>query len=222
MKLSSIFNKLDNWEVKSEGYFPFTPLNIAYNKMDKKVSSILDLGCGKGYPMLYINRKKRYHTVGVDVFKEYIDNCKRIESHDKLILDDVLEVDYNKKVFDVVLGLRILEHFTKEEGYLLLHKMESVAKKQVILITPIEDYEQTVYDNNTYQEHKCIWKPEELKERGFKIYYNGIKGFQKDTIKMNLYEKLRSYMGHFLWVTCGWLPVIYPKIASNVVAVKNL
>jgi len=217
-----IWNKLDSIEAKLEGYFPFTPIGIVSRHINKSAVNILDLGCGKGDPMLFINRDKKYYTVGVDVYPQYINICKKKKSHDKLINSDITKLDYPQNLYDIVLGIRILEHFTQEDGAKLLDQMEKMARKQVIIVTPVEKFEQSKYDGNGYQEHKFIWKPSELRNRGYKVYLNGIKGFQKDSGDITMAEKFIGFIGHILWVSFGWLPLIFPSIAANMVAVKNI
>ena len=217
-----IWDRLDNMEAKLEGYFPYTPTAIVYRHLNKHAVNILDLGCGKGDPMLFINRSKKYYTVGVDAFPEYLQMCKLKNSHNRYIQGDILEQMFSQNTYDIVLGLRILEHFTKEDGIKLLDKMESTARKQVIIVTPVEDFKQTKYDNNRFQEHKYIWTPQELKDRGYKIYLNGFKGIQKDSATVSHAMKRVAIVGHVVWGIFGWLPMFIPSIAANMVAVKDL
>ena len=59
---------VDTFEAKAQGYIPFTPLNVACWKLDKDARTILDLGCGVGEPMEFINRKRNYRAIGIDIF----------------------------------------------------------------------------------------------------------------------------------------------------------
>jgi ubiquinone/menaquinone biosynthesis C-methylase UbiE len=212
----------DNLEAKAEGYLPFTPLNIAYKYLDKRVQTILDIGCGKGDPMLFINRHRKFYVVGVDVFSPYLDMCKRRGSHDELVQGDIRELTFAGKSFDAVLALRVLEHLTQEEGQELLGKMESIGRYQVILITPVEEFKQSKYDENEFQEHKSVWKPNQLKKMGYKVYLNGLKGIQKDSAHITRFQKIIAGFGHILWVLAGPVVVLFPSLGANMVAVKNL
>ena len=217
-----MLNIFDNFEAKTEGYLPFTPINIAYRHLDKKAKTILDLGCGKGDPMLFINRRKTFQTVGVDIFTDYLKMCHKKHSHDEFVQSDIRELSFPKKSFDIALALRVLEHLTKDEGSQLLQDLETIARSQVIIITPIEQFKQSTYDHNIFQEHKYIWSPVELKSRGYKVYLNGIKGIQKDSATITRFEKTVAGFGHVLWVLAGPVVLIFPSIAANVVAVKNV
>ena len=100
--------------------------------------------------------------------------------------------------------------------------MERTARKQVIIVTPVENFIQSTYDGNEFQEHKYIWKPQELKDRGYKIYLNGFKGFQKDPATVTHTMKSVAMIGHAIWGLFGWLPMYIPSIAANMVAIKDL
>lgn len=217
-----IADKVGKLEARLEGYLPFTPVNIVYRHLDKKAKNILDLGCGKGDPMVFINRDKQFQTVGVDIFPEYLNICRQKHSHNELIYSDILELEIPHKSYDIVLGLRVLEHFTVVEGAYLLGKMEAIARKQVIIITPVEQFKQSSFDNNRFQEHKYIWSPAELRFRGYKLYLNGLKGFQHDSAVETRFQKIFAFGGLLLWVIMGWLPLVFPSVAANMVAVKDL
>ena len=217
-----IWNNLDNMEAKLEGYFPFTPIGIVARNLNKNATNILDLGCGKGDPMLFLNRERKYYVMGIEIFPEYIKMCEKKMSHDVVIEYDLNKLDNFAMKFDIVLGLRILEHFDREDGVKLLDNMERIAHKQVIIVTPVEDFKQTKYDNNEFQEHKYIWTPQELKDRGYKVYLNGFKGFQKDSATVSNAMKSAAMFGHAIWGILGWMPILVPSIAANMVAVKNL
>lgn len=101
---------------------PFTALNTVWRFLDKGAQSILDIGCGEGEPMKFINRRKWFYTVGLDVFKPYLLKAKREETHDDYVLCDVTYTPVKEKAFDVVIAIEVLEHLTREDGVKLLKK----------------------------------------------------------------------------------------------------
>jgi len=68
---------------------PFTGLNTTIRFLEQEAKSILDVGCGKGVSMKFINRHKRFFAVGVDTFKPYIEQGKKEGIHEDYILGDV-------------------------------------------------------------------------------------------------------------------------------------
>ena len=210
------------FEQVAEGYVPFTPLNLLYLNLDKGVGSILDLGTGKGHPMKFINRRKRYYTVGVDIFSPYLQECRRKGSHGEYILCDVRGLPFRRKSFDTVLCLRVLEHLTADEGERLLAEMEVIARRQVAIITPAYDFDQSPYDDNPYQEHRFIWSLAQLRARGYKVWPNGLRHVQFDTARMGYLQKLLASFSHLLWVISGPLVLLFPALSGCLVAVKNV
>lgn len=53
-------------------------------------------------------------------------------------------------------------------------ELERVARRQVLLSTPVGKYEQHPFDGNPYQEHKYIWNPKNL--RAIKLRSVGFRG----------------------------------------------
>lgn len=138
--------------------------------IDKSAESILDIGCGQGFPMKMIkNRMKVKKSVGVDLFRPYIEIGKKIKIHDQYIISDVRKLKFANRSFDVVLALQILEHLSKEDAWKLLDKIEKIAKKQIIISTPIGRMYHPPVDNNKLQLHKSAFYPEEFEKRGYKI-----------------------------------------------------
>jgi ubiquinone/menaquinone biosynthesis C-methylase UbiE len=171
--------------------------------LDKSAKSILDIGCGKGVPMKFINRARNFYTVGLDIFKPYLIKAKKNNTHDDYVLCDVRYMPVRDKSFDVVLCIEVLEHLNKEEGINLLRAMEKVARRQVILTTPVSRYEQHAYDNNPYQEHRYVWSVDEIERLGYNVRGAGLKGIPGES---GLAHKIPSFLKpilHVLWTIAG-------------------
>ena len=171
---------------------PFTELNTVWRCLDKDAKNILDIGCGKGQPMQFINRHKEFCVTGVDTFESSLKECEHTGVYDDLVLGDVLALPFEKKSFDVVICLALLEHLEKEEGEKLLRKMEGIARKQVIITTPVGEYEQGPLEGNPHQQHKYCWEPAELKEKGYKVRGVGIRGVMGEGA---LFSRLAKVIG---------------------------
>lgn len=145
--------------------------------IDKSAKSILDVGCGRGLPMQLIKiRMKPKRTVGVDLFEPYLSEAKKKQIHDEYIIADARKLPFKNKSFDVVIALQILEHLSKKDAWKVLDKMEEIARKQVIVATPIGEMYHPAVDDNPLQLHKSEFQPKEFKERGYKILKIGRKG----------------------------------------------
>lgn len=140
----------------------------------KNPKSILDLGCGQGKPMMMIKiRTEVEKSVGMDIYAPYIEQAKRFKVHDKLIVGDLGSITFPKRSFDVVMANQVLEHLDKKDAWKFIEKIEKIARKQVIISTPIGEIESPDSRENIYQVHKSSFLPGELENRGYKTIKYG-------------------------------------------------
>ena len=173
---SSFADFMERIEHKIRPYLIFTALNTVCRSLHTNALSILDVGCGKGEPMKFINRNKSFYAVGLDVFKPYLRDCKKRGIHNDYILCDVKRLPLSERSFDVVLCTEVLEHLERRHGEELLQFMEKTARKQVIIATPVGEYKQLAYDGNPYQEHRWVWSPTEINRFGYEVRGVGVRG----------------------------------------------
>lgn len=209
---------------KLRGHIPLTNWWLVWRKLDKRAKNILDLGCGKGKPMQFINRHKQFYTVGIDGFKPYVEQCRREKSHDVVLHADIKRLSYYEgKEFDVVLCLGVLEHLEKEQGKLLLRRMEAIARKQIILFTDVDGCEQGEVDGNPFQVHRSSWSVDELRDFGFEVYGMGLKGWSGDSgYSHHFPESLRWLLGTTLQIITEPVMWFKPEWAGDALCVKEL
>jgi len=190
--------------------------------------SVLDLGCGPNSPIKYCRVK---YSVGVDVFRPYIEESKKKKIHNKYILKDITRINFKPKSFDAVIMIDVLEHLEKEQGRKLLKKAEKWAKKKVIVSTPNGFISQKAIDKNSFQAHLAGWTPEEMRELGYKGY--GMAGW-KFLRRENISEKVNQEGDIFSTIRFRpksfWLIIseltqaityFFPKLAFEVFYVKT-
>lgn len=194
-------------------YLMFTALNAVWNGLAKDTCSILDVGCGKGEPMKFINRSKTFYTVGLDIFRPYLKNCKKYGIHDDYILCDAKKLPLRERSFDVVLCSEVLEHLERKNGDELIHFMEKTARKQVIITTPVGEYKQCTFEGNPYQEHKWIWSPVRLKRLGYRVRGVGIRTIGGEDGLVNRLPKIVIPLFHLVWIFTGMLTCYLPSLA---------
>jgi SAM-dependent methyltransferase len=135
-----------------------------------KVGSVLDVACGLSLKSKFLDADIR---VGVDIYDEYF---KHIESDVPYVVvkADVrnLEEMFVDKSFDVVIALDIIEHLPKHEAVELIHQCERIARKSVILETPLgfipQDIDILGYGGHEWQTHRSGWFPTDLGDLGYK------------------------------------------------------
>lgn len=182
--------------------------------------SVLDVGCGADSPLGKI--QKTFISEGIDVFKNSIKRSKKNKIHDSYTISDIRNIDkiYKKKSFDAVAALDVIEHLSKKESIILIKKMEDIARKRVILLTPNGFYHQDAYDDNPYQVHKSEWKIKDLKKLGYKVY--GLRGLK---YLRGEYATIK-YKPWVFWGAIAFLSEIplyfFPKLSYHLFAIKKV
>lgn len=203
-------------------WIPFTALNTVWRCLDKESRSILDVGCGQGRPMVFLNRRHRFLAVGIDIFRPYLREAGALSAYDALVQGDARYLPFRPRSFDIVLLIEILEHLERAEGLALIKVLEQIARRQVLISTPVGQHEQHEYDSNPWQEHRHIWEPQQLRALGYRVYGHGLRNLGGlSGLQSPLPRHLRPVMD-FLWVAAGPLTHLRPEWAGNVVCVKRI
>ena len=195
----------------------FPDLNIILKRELFGCDTVLDLGCGYHSPLLIC---KIPFSVGVELCEPSLQDSRRKGIHSQYILADIRQIEFKPKSFDAVIAVEVLEHLTKQEGAQLLNKMETWARKKVVLTTPNGYMRQGAHENNPLQEHKSGWSVAELRKLEFKVF--GFQGWQR------LRESKFSvkYKPAFLWGRISDLTrkitYYYPKLAFQLLAIKQI
>jgi hypothetical protein len=179
--------------------------------------TVLDLGCGHHSLIQYC---KVPSSVGLELFEPSLQESKRKGIHSDYIKADLTSVEFKPNSFDAVIALEVLEHLSKQEGTELLAKMESWARKKVIITAPNGYIWQDAYDNNKFQEHRSGWSADELRKLGFKVI--GSRGWKR----LRGYKGSLKYSPAFFWARISditqKLAYYYPRIAFQLFAVKQI
>lgn len=196
---------------------------IYFSELEKQlngVKSVLDLGCGSTSPIK--NIKKNFVAVGIDCWEKEIEDSKKLKIHDEYYLLDVLNIDkvFAEKSFDAVLALDLIEHLTKEQGKLLIDKMEKIAKKKVIIFTPNGFVKQEPTKDNPFREHKSGWNYYETKKLGYKCFgMNGIKFIKREGA--NIIQKPERFWNIIADISQKFV-YHFPSLAFQLFCVKKL
>ena len=155
--LGSIYHKII--------FFPSTAWYLRRELKD--CDSVIDLGCGGDSVLRYAPH--RFYSVGVEAWKDSLNESRSKRIHDDYIMADVVKLELKDKSVDAVILLEVLEHLTKEEGKELIERMSRVARKRIIITTP-NGFVPQDSEINPYQLHKSGWKIQDLEEIGFEEF----------------------------------------------------
>lgn len=133
------------------------------------VSVVLDLGPGI-CPQPYV--KEPYVHICVDAHRPYLERLKREVGDDPKYIfinaawDEVIGKFPDKSV-DSVFALDFIEHLEKQDGYRMLREAQRVARRQIVVYTPLGFFPQSYDDPNKpdrwgmdggyWQTHRSGW-----------------------------------------------------------------
>ena len=141
-------------------------------KETSNMDSTLDLGCGTGRWIKFVNIK---NYLGVDAYGSYM---KMLKLTHNVIIHDIRDLSlFSDKSFDCVMAIDVIEHLEKEDAFKLIREMERIARKKIIIHVPDgfvyqDPNDKRVLDDmgpSIYQEHLCGFSLKELEDLGFKL-----------------------------------------------------
>ena len=141
--------------------------------------TVLDVGCGENGVLMDLVPGIPY-SVGVDLVlpPDPPEGDRNQKRHDEYHRSDIrsLGEHFSPNSFDCVVALDVIEHLETEDGYALLHDMEHIASKRVIVYTPNGYLPQPPAPDNPYQEHISGWEVDEFLKLGYRV--TGVHGWK--------------------------------------------
>jgi 2-polyprenyl-3-methyl-5-hydroxy-6-metoxy-1,4-benzoquinol methylase len=148
-------------------------LHELLEEIPKNVESLIDVGCGRGIvgALTRIYRTPA-RLVGVDIFQDYVDFCKRYSIYDELHRLDLRHtpLPFSDREFSVATCIETIEHLPKKYGERLLDELHRIADL-VIVSTPSAFFRQpkSHVAGNPFQEHVSKWTVEDFRKRGYDV-----------------------------------------------------
>ena len=112
-------------------------IRSTYNLMDHfygwalptdKQANILDIGCGEGGFVLYLQEKGFKNASGIDISREQIDKGKELGISNLHEEDLLAFLKRNEPIYDLIVARDVLEHFDKEEVYEICESVQRVLR----------------------------------------------------------------------------------------------
>jgi len=184
---------------------------------------VLDLGCGQGLSFRALklmpgNKIARAFTVGTDIFKRDLIECKKQGAYHDVIHCDLRHLPLRNKSAETCLLLDVIEHLDKKEGLELLACVESVAKKQIVITTPNGFSSESVRDNPFWL-HRSGWLPQEFAHFDYKV--RGIKGTKAYAkIRYHRFLHVVLALNPFYLMLTWFVTYFWYTIASELLCVK--
>jgi hypothetical protein len=187
------------------------------------VSTVIDLGAGKN-PQRKICSDLGIRQLLIDLgYPESVSpgiQRRMINILDFTSIEKVISQFADEGV-DAVVSIGNIEHLKREEGELLLDRVELWAKKLIIFETPNGFVHQGPVDNNIYQIHLSGWVPKDFYKRGYKVYgTTGLKILKKDSDKGQYKLPIRGMRLLDVLLSRILFAKYFPSICFNFIAFK--
>ncbi|MDA8138503.1 MAG: class I SAM-dependent methyltransferase [Desulfobacteraceae bacterium] len=155
---------------------PFSHINCFVQYLTQiRPNSMLDIGLGNGKlgfiarDFLDVMLGERYRKSdwkirldGIEVYGDYIQDHQRA-IYDRIHIGDAFDLIDTLETYDVVVLGDVLEHFTKEKGWLLLDKCAAHIEKALIIFLPLgKGWVQEAIYGNPHETHRSCWEAEEM------------------------------------------------------------
>jgi hypothetical protein len=200
---------------------PFGRYYEALERACAGCESLLDVGCGAESPVRFFSSRLA-RSVGVDLHEPSLEASRRAGIHGETLQTPVLDVAerFPPKSFDAVVALDVIEHLQKDDGLALLERMESLARRRVVVFTPNGFLPQGPLEGNELQRHLSGWGAGELRGLGYEV--EGMTGWRP----LRSEEALPAWRPRFLWERVARLTEPFvrrrPDLAFQLLAVKRL
>ena len=205
-------------------YLLGTSMNTIWRKLDGQGKDILDVGGGWGEPMKFLGKKRKWQRkVNADIFLPHLTESKKKGTHDEYVLCDAGFLPFTEKSFDIVLCLEIIEHMPKEDGFKLLSDLERIARRQVILSTPVgEKIHPEPHKIKTFPwSHFSSWHPAEFRKLGYKVRGDGFPCV-KGCLLVASTNKILAFLGYLLYPIASPFVYFFPDKAGGMTCIKQI
>lgn len=185
--------------------------------------SVLDVGCGVDVsPLSFFEKPPGQRRIGIDRYAPSIERSRAAGMHDEYVHADILafaDDPANAGRFDAVVALDVVEHFEKPQSIALVERLERLAKRRVVVLTPNGFLPQEPYDGNEFQRHLCGWTVDEFEARGYTVRgVYGLKPLRGEYARPVIRPAL---LGQALAMASQPLAYAMPRWAFSLLAIKE-
>lgn len=144
-----------------------------------KNGSILDLGCGNGYPYDYYFSTKGFNLLGIDFCEKHINEAKKMNVSASYLVGDIETYKIDKQ-YDLIMMLFSLLHLPREKHQEILQNIYNHLNDRGILLLTLRDEDAGIikYKDN-FCNQEMMWSYYDYKtyidilsKIGFKVVYS--------------------------------------------------
>ncbi len=149
---ANISDLLNNSSIRDAVYFLEKDCKD-YSKDFKKVTKVLDVGCGTGiYSKIFRNRNifnSNFKYTGTEISKAFVDICKKKNPKENFVISNADKINFKDKSFDLIYCSSTI-HYTLDKWKESLDEMTRLTNKFVVMVRfPLTKFNKTFYVHQT-------------------------------------------------------------------------
>lgn len=129
---SNFYKKISNRADDRPTDMNMESINHIINNLDESLTTLLDVGCGRGFLLSQIRQKKNFDLTGCEIHNGLKEPDIKFQS------GFVEHLPFADKSFDIVICTHTIEHIIDLDR--ALSELKRVARKQLIIVTPRQKY----------------------------------------------------------------------------------
>jgi 2-polyprenyl-3-methyl-5-hydroxy-6-metoxy-1,4-benzoquinol methylase len=159
-------------------------------------ANILDIGCGEGIFIHYLETKGYTNIYGVDISEEQIALGKEFGIKNIQEIDMLVFLKDKFDCYDCIIARDILEHFTKTEIFNILKLVNLSLKKNGYLLLQVPNAEGINFNSHYFGDftHETCFTTKSLTQVSLNTGFKHIEIFPVNPCSKGLKGKFRSYL----------------------------
>jgi len=171
-----------------------------------KYNMMLDVVVPSWQPYIKMSKSRAGYSVGISSKVQYLLASKGVRVHNDYVRACAEKPPFRTGSFDLVVIKDCLEYLHKHEGEKMLNALEKIGRKMIVWV-PNNGFPM----NPAYRHYRSIWRVDELKSKGYKVYGFGIMSW------MNIRKPLGRYLNYIASLISWYLP----SISNILIATKK-
>lgn len=162
-----------------------------------KSVKILDIGCGNGGFVYWLQELGFNNVIGIDMSEEQVEVAKKLEIKNIIQSDSRIFLEDKKEVYDIIFGRDVLEHFNKEEIIDVLDIIYGSLKQGGQFICQTVNAENLLWGRLRYGDftHELAFTKESISQIFRVIGFKNIEVYSQPPI----IHGLKSFVRYCLW-----------------------
>ena len=189
-----------------------------------KDAKVLDLGCGPGSIVWWLQNRGYTNVSGIDISHEQVEIAHGLGLN-TVIQGDIF--DYLKRddtQYDLLFGRDVLEHLDKESVYRFLNLTHNRLASGGSLILQIPNAESPFFGRIRYGDftHELAFTPSSIKQLGYATGFKTVRAFPVRPVVTGIRSAIRRFFWLFVEAAIKWVVRLESPGAGTVVTTNIL